>query len=147
MYYLIYQWTFRLKHSLYSFITSQFFHSFLLCCCFSLQFFQVLSNFWWIWLHDCKSFKFIANCVGIFCSRFSFSCFHNSLVIWKPWMLQCLFKCWSLLSIFLKQFLHYVFCFTGNCVPWFKWEIWSVLNSLSCNFFVFFVIEWKYSGQ
>jgi len=51
------------------------------------------------------------------------------------------------LPVLLKEFFDQIFGFRGHFVPWFKRKVWGVLNSLSGNFLVFFVIEWKNSTQ
>jgi len=69
------------------------------------------------------------------------------LELGEPLMLKGLLKRWSLLPILLKKLFNNIFCLRGYCIPWLETEVRSILNGLSCNFLILFVIEWENSTQ
>ena len=106
---------------------------------------DVFELFFAFCVRDREHFKFIVQ--SIFIYFVSISYFMEVSVLQVPFVLQSLFKWRPFLPIFLEKFFNKIFGLRWYLIPWFKWEIWCILDSLSRNFFILFIIKRKHSAQ
>lgn len=111
--------------------------------CISLRFFQqvdlILINLLGVYVRDRECLEFIVDAVLLLESLLAH--FVDLFVLSEPRMLKGFFEAGTLRSVLLQQFLAEVNGLFRHGIPWLEREVGGILNSLSCDFFVFLIIE------